>query len=64
MSFTDKIKGHPRLKQLALWLVLVPREARPRLWVRWLVNPFRHHYGRRSRVRWRTRLDVVRACRP
>jgi acetyltransferase-like isoleucine patch superfamily enzyme len=59
MSFTDKIKQNPRLKQLALWLVLVPREARPRLWVRWLVNPFRHQYGRRSLVRWRTRLDVV-----
>lgn len=59
MSLTEKIKRNPRLKQLALWLVLVPREARPRLWVRWLVNPFRHQYGRRSLVRWRTRLDVV-----
>ena len=59
MSFTDKIKSTPRLKQLALWLVLVPREARPRLWVRWLVNPFVHRRGRGSRVRWRTRLDVV-----
>ncbi len=59
MSFTEKIKRDPRLKRLALWLVLVPREARPRLWVRWLVNPFRHQYGRRSLVRWRTRLDVV-----
>lgn len=59
MAFADTIKHNPRLKALALWLVLVPREARPRLWVRWLVNPFRHHYGRRSLVRWRTRLDVV-----
>lgn len=59
MSLAEKVKANPRLKQLALWLVLVPREARPRLWVRWLVNPFLHHYGRRSRVRWRTRLDVV-----
>ncbi len=59
MAFTDKIKDNPRLKQLALWLIIVPRQARPRLWVRWLVNPFRHQYGRRSLVRWNTRLDVV-----
>ena len=59
MSLADKIKNNPRLKQLALNLILVPREARPRLWVRWLVNPFRHQYGRRSLVRWSTRLDVV-----
>jgi acetyltransferase-like isoleucine patch superfamily enzyme len=59
MSIASKIKSNPQLKALALWCVLVPREARPRLWVRWLVNPFRHQYGRRSLVRWRTRLDVV-----
>ncbi|GAA4048082.1 acyltransferase [Hymenobacter glaciei] len=59
MSIAEKIKSNPRLKQLALWLVLVPREARPRLWVRWLVNPFVHQRGRRALVRWRTRLDVV-----
>jgi len=59
MPLADKIKNSPRLKELVLRLVLVPREARPRLWVRWLVNPFVHRYGRRSLVRWRTRLDVV-----
>ena len=59
MSLAQTIKRNPRLKQLALWLVLVPREARPRLWVRWLVNPFVHRRGRGARVRWRTRLDVV-----
>ena len=59
MSLTDKIKHNPRLKQLVLRLLLVPREARPRLWVRYLVNPFVHRRGRRARVRWRTRLDVV-----
>jgi len=59
MSIADKIKSSPRLKQLALRLVLVQREARPRLWVRWLVNPFVHRRGRGSLVRWRTRLDVV-----
>ncbi|SFQ51984.1 acyltransferase [Hymenobacter arizonensis] len=59
MSVAEKIKNNPRLKELVLWLLLVPREARPRLWVRWFVNPFKHQYGRRSLVRWRTRMDVV-----
>lgn len=59
MSLATSIKQNPRLKRLTLWLLIVPRQARPRLWVRWLVNPFRHRYGRRSLVRWNTRLDVV-----
>ena len=59
MSLTTRVKNNPRLKQLVLRLMLVPGEARPRLWVRWLVNPFVHRYGRAARVRRRTRLDVV-----
>lgn len=58
-SLAAKIKQHPRLRQLVLWLVIVPRQARPRLWVRWLVNPFWHRYGQQSLVRWNTRLDVL-----
>ncbi|MEJ7660030.1 MAG: acyltransferase [Hymenobacter sp.] len=37
----------------------MPREARPRHWVRLLVNPFLHRRGRQSRIRWSARLDVV-----
>ena len=59
MSFVTKIKNNPRLKRLTLHLLLVPREARPRRWVRLLVNPFLHQRGRQSRIRWSTRLDVV-----
>lgn len=59
MSLVHKIKSSPRLKGLALHLLLVPREARPRLWVRLLVNPFRHQRGRQSRIRWSVRLDLV-----
>lgn len=59
MSVVNRIKGKPWLKQLVLRLLIAPRQARPRLWVRWLVNPFKHHYGRRSLVRWSARLDVV-----
>ena len=59
MSLAARIKSNPRLKQLALWLLIVPLEHRPRLWVRWLVNPFRRSYGRRALVRWSVRLDVL-----
>jgi len=59
MALVNRIKNSPGLKRLALHLLLVPREARPRRWVSWLVNPFLHRRGRQSLIRWRTRLDVV-----
>jgi len=59
MALINRIKNSPGLKRLALHLLLVPREARPRRWVSWLVNPFLHQRGRQSLIRWRTRLDVV-----
>ncbi len=40
--------------------MLVPAgEARPRIWVKWLVNPFIHKRGSGSTIRWRTRMDVL-----
>lgn len=59
MSVVNSIKSNPKLKKLVLYLLIAPRQARPRLWVRWLVNPFKHTYGRRSLVRHNSRLDVV-----
>ena len=59
MSIVDRVKTNPRLKGLVLYLLITPGQARPRLWVRWLVNPFRHSRGRGARVSWRARLDVV-----
>lgn len=59
MSVINSIKNNPKLKKAVLYLLIAPRAARPRLWVRWFINPFVHRYGRRSLVRWRTRMDVV-----
>jgi len=59
MAIIDRIKSNPKLKELVLYLLIAPRQARPRLWVRWLVNPFKHTYGRQTLVRRRSRLDVV-----
>ncbi|QEH42581.1 DapH/DapD/GlmU-related protein [Chitinophaga sp. XS-30] len=59
MSFKEKIKQNARLKQLALRLLMPENQARPRLWVRWFVNPFYHHKGKGSLIRRRTRIDVL-----
>lgn len=38
----DKIKNNPRLKKFVIGLISPHKHPRPRLWVRWLVNPFVH----------------------
>lgn len=58
MSIVEKIKSSPALKQLALRLMIPSNEHRPRLWVRWFVNPFVHKRGKSSLIRSRTRMDV------
>jgi acetyltransferase-like isoleucine patch superfamily enzyme len=34
-------------------------QARPRLWVKWFVNPLKHKKGKGSLIRRRTRMDVL-----
>lgn len=57
-SLAARIKGNPRLKRLAHYLLFQPRRNRPRVWVKWLANPFFHTYGPRSLVR-RARRDLI-----
>jgi len=59
MELAAKLKSNKKLKQLAHWSVLIPNQARPRLWIKWFVNPFVHRRGQKSCIRTRTRLDVV-----
>ena len=55
----DKMKQSPGLKKRVLWAVSSPRNPRPRLWVRWLVNPFIHQKGKGAVIRRRrSRIDV------
>ncbi|WP_316820132.1 acyltransferase [Pedobacter gandavensis] len=58
MSIVEKIKSRPELKKFALKLMIPSNEHRPRLWVRWFVNPFVHKKGKDSIIRNRTRMDV------
>lgn len=59
MSLADKIKQNPRLKQAVHKMLVRTREARPRTWVKWFINPFVHKRGQGSIIRWRTRTDVL-----
>ena len=36
----EKIRNNPRLKQFVIGLISPHKHPRPRLWVRWFVNPF------------------------
>jgi acetyltransferase-like isoleucine patch superfamily enzyme len=59
MSIKDKVKGNPALKKFVHWLLIPTGEARPRLWVKWFVNPIVHKKGRGATIKWRTRIDVL-----
>ena len=55
----EKIKSDPRLKHLMIGLISSHKHPRPRLWVRWFVNPFVHKRGKGAVIRRRrSRIDV------
>jgi len=55
----EKIKTNSRLKKIVHWMLIPSGEARPRLWVSWFINPFIHKKKKGSKIRWRTRMDVL-----
>ncbi len=59
MSFKNTIKNNPQLKKIVHRLLIPKNEARPRLWVKWLVNPFIHKRGKNATIRRNIRLDVL-----
>jgi acetyltransferase-like isoleucine patch superfamily enzyme len=58
-NFIQKIKSNPRLKALALALLMPKGQPRPRLWVRLFYNPIVHKKGEKATIRSRTRIDVL-----
>jgi len=58
MSLEQSIKGNQRMKQMMIRLMIPKNQARPRCWVRWLLNPLKHKRGRGSLIRRNTRMDV------
>lgn len=59
MSIKDQIKNNAKLKKLVHRMLIPKDEARPRSWVKVLVNPFIHKVGKGAAIRSRTRLDVL-----
>lgn len=59
MGLKEKIKSNESLKKLAHWSILIPKQTRPRLWIKLFVNPFYHKKGKGAIIRPRTRMDVV-----
>jgi len=59
MGTIEKIKGNPKLKQFVLNLLMPRNQARPRLWVKWFVNPLVHKKGKGAKICRHTRIDVV-----
>jgi len=59
MSLKSTIKENPTLKKFIHRLLIPKNEARPRLWVKWFVNPFIHKRGKGSKIRRNLRLDVL-----
>ncbi|RNL52641.1 acyltransferase [Pedobacter jejuensis] len=57
-SIISKIKSNPKLKSLALSMLIPTNDNKPRLWVRLFLNPFKHKRGKGAIVRYNTRLDV------
>ena len=58
MGIVTKIKANPKLKAFVLWTIAPRRNPRPRLWVRWFLNPFKHKKGKGAKIRRRSRIDV------
>jgi len=59
MDIKEKIKSNEKLKKLILWMLMPRNQARPRLWVKWFVNPIKHKRGKGSLIRRRTRMDLM-----
>jgi len=59
MSIVQTIKSNPNLKKFVHWCLIPTHQARPRLWVKWFVNPFFHKKGKGTAICRRTRVDVL-----
>ena len=59
MSLKSKIKSSPKIKQFIHWLLIPSGKARPRIWVKLLLNPFFHFKGKGASICWQSRIDVL-----
>jgi len=53
------LKENQRVKKFLLYLLMPKNQARPRIWVKFFINPFIHNHGKGSLIRRRSRIDVL-----
>ncbi|TZF84992.1 acyltransferase [Pedobacter sp. BS3] len=58
MTLSDVIRSNPAIKKFVHRLLIPKNGYSPRLWVKLLVNPLKHHKGKGSRISWKARTDV------
>ena len=59
MSIAYTIKSNEALKKFVHWCLIPKYQAKPRQWVKYLVNPFYHKKGKGITICRRTRMDVL-----
>ena len=53
------IKRNTQIKRFIIWSISLTNNPRPRLWVKWFINPFVHKKGKGAIIRRRkSRIDV------
>ena len=58
ISIKSRIKANPFLKRIAMRLLVPKNEYRPRVWVKWILNPLKHKRGKGSVIRGVSRTDL------
>ncbi|MFV0607176.1 MAG: acyltransferase [Niabella sp.] len=58
MSLKDTIKKSPFLKRTALWLMAGKYDPRPRWYIHFFINPFKHSISRKAIIRSNARTDT------
>ncbi len=59
MSLKTIVQNNATLKKILHRMLIPANEARPRLWVKYLVNPFVHRHGKGYKISWKTRIDTL-----
>lgn len=57
-ALKQSLNNYQALKTLFVWLITPKRNPKPRLWVKWFLNPFIHKRGKGSLIRSQSRIDV------
>ncbi len=59
MKLTQFVKESPSLKKFVHYLLIPSGEAKPRTWVKYLINPFVHKRSKGARIASLVRMDVL-----